>query len=133
MFTVNLITGVELADALIKLAQRDQRVLDARITNLTIRNENSTENSAEYAAEVAELTAGIQTSTTILGSLPEGSLKEEEITKKMEMELRLRKLTTSEISYTPQSVLEREYSLTKLVKLREAAAEFESALTIRKA
>jgi hypothetical protein len=133
MFTVSLISGVELADILIKLAQRDQRVLDARITNLSIRNENSSENSAEYTAEVAELTAGIQTSTTILATLPEGKLKEEEITKKMEMELRLRKLTTSEISYTPESVLEREYTLAKLVKQREAAAEFEAAVTARKA
>lgn len=133
MFTTSLITGVELADALIKIAKRDQAILDARITNLSVRNENSTENSAAYDAEVTELQTGIATSTTILASLPEGKYKEEEITKKLEMELRLRKLTMGEVSSDPKSVMEREYALSKLRKLKDAAVEFEAAVTARKA
>jgi hypothetical protein len=133
MFNVALITGVELADILIKLAKRDQRVLGARITNLSIRNENSTENSAEFEAEVAELTAGIATSNAILANLPEGTLKEGEITKKMEYELRLRKLTLSENSSSPETILAREYELSKVIKLKEAAVEFEAAIVARKA
>ena len=133
MFTTSMITGVELADALIKIAKRDQAILDARITNLSVRNENSTENSAAYDAEVTELQTGIATSTTILASLPEGKYKEEEITKKLEMELRLRKLTMGEVSSDPKSVMEREYALAKLRKLKDAAVEFEAAVTARKA
>jgi hypothetical protein len=56
------------------------------------------------------LQTGIATSTTILASLPEGKYKEEEITKKMEMELWLRKLTLGEVSSDPTSVMEREYA-----------------------
>jgi hypothetical protein len=132
MFTLSLITGADLCDLLIKSAQRDQRVLEARITNLSVRNENSSENSASYAAELSELTAGISTSVTILAALPEGNLKEKELTKKMELELRLRKLTTGEISYSPEAILEREYEILKCTKLKEAAAEFEAALVQRK-
>jgi hypothetical protein len=133
MFNVSLITGVELADILIKLAKRDQRILDARITNLSIRNENSTENSAEYEAEVSELTAGIATSNTIVASLPDGPLKEGEITKRLEFELRLRKLTLSDNSSNPETILTREYELSKALKLKEAAVEFEAAVVARKA
>ena len=133
MFNVSLITGVELADILIKLAKRDQKILDARITNLSIRNENSTENSAEYEAEVSELTAGIATSNTIVASLPDGPLKEGEITKRLEYELRLRKLTLSDNSSSPETLLTREYELSKALKLKEAAVEFEAAVVARKA
>ncbi len=63
----------------------------------------------------------------------EGKIMEEEITKKMEMELWLRKLTLGEVSSDPTSVMEREYALAKVRKLKEAAVEFETALAARKA
>ena len=45
----------------------------------------------------------------------------------MEMELWLRKLTLREVSSDPTSVMEREYALAKVRKLKEAAVEFEAA------
>ena len=109
MFSLLLITGAELADRLIKQAQRMKRALAHRLESFDMRTENSVESSSEYDAEVAETNARLATAAALIPTLPEGSdLQEDQITEKLEMELKLRKLTKAGNKLGSEAIILRE-------------------------
>lgn len=134
MYSLTLITGTELADRMIKQAQRMKRALAHRLESFDMRTENSVESSAEYDAEVAETTARLATATALIPTLPEGSeLKEDQITEKMEMELKLRKLTKAGNKLGSEAILVRELEMDLLERQIAGLDEFIGLVTTRKA
>lgn len=134
MFSINMITGVELADRLIKQAQRMKRALAHRLESFDMRIENTVENTAEYDAELAETNARLATANALIPTLPEGSeLKEEQITEKMELELKLRKLTRSGNKLGSEAILVRELEMDLLNRQIAGLDAFLGAITARKA
>ena len=112
MFSISLITGAELADRLIKQAQRMRRALNHRLESFDMRTESSADNTAEYDAEVAETNARLATANALIPTLPEGTdLKEDQITEKMEMELKLRKLTKAGNKLSSEAIILRELDM----------------------
>lgn len=112
MFSISLITGAELADRLIKQAQRIRRALNHRLESFDMRTESSADNTAEYDAEVAETNARLATANALIPTLLEGTdLKEDQITEKMEMELKLRKLTKAGNKLTSEAIILRELDM----------------------
>lgn len=132
-YSFNLITQPAEADSLIKTAERDQRTLVARKQSLEVRTENSAEDIVETSAEIAEINAELTNTNALLAVLPEGEKKEIEITKKLELELRLRKLNQSGSRQNAVSVLEREYDIALMDAQLQKITAFIAEVTAHKA
>lgn len=70
----------------------EKRGLDARKETKDVRTETAADDSKDTAKEIAETQAEIDASEIIIGNLPDGDKKEDEVTKKMDLEVKLRKL-----------------------------------------
>lgn len=132
-YSLNLIALASDADILIQTAQRDKRNLQHRRETLMLRSENSAEDSAAHAAELSAATASLAAANATIASLPEGEKKEEEITKKMELELKIRKLSKSGNKLGTVATIEREYDADQLTRQIDGIDAFISAVTARKA
>ena len=134
MFSLLLITGAELADRLIKQAQRMRRALNHRLESFDMRSESSADNTAEYDTEVAETNARLATANALIPTLPEGTdLKEDQITEKMEMELKLRKLTKAGNKLGSEAIILRELDMDLLNRQIAGLDVFIGLVTTKKA
>ena len=133
VFQTNLITLASEADALISMAQREKRTLANRIETAIIRNVNSTENSAELSAEITSTEAALASSNALLATLPDGPVKEQQVTRKIELDLRLRKLTINGNKAGAIAILESEFDTDSMERQVSGANEFIAAVTARKA
>lgn len=132
-YSLNLITLPGDADSLIQTAQRDRRNLAHRKESFQIRTVNSAEDIAEQSVDLAAAKASLQTTDELLKVSPEGKQKEELITKKMELELKIRKLTTGGNKLSAVAIIEQEYDAEQLNKQLEGIDAFIAALTAHKA
>lgn len=133
MFSTELITGVDLADRLLKAAQRMKRALAHRLESFDLRSENSAESNAEYEAELAEVSAKLASVNALIPTLPEGSdLREDQITLKMELDLKLRKLTRGGNKLGSEGILTRELEMDLLNRQIAGLDAFMGVVTTRK-
>ena len=131
-YSLNLIALPSEADSLIQTAQREKRTLENRKETLLIRSENSVENSAELSAELAAAQASLEAANTLLPTLPEGEIKEAQITKKMELELKIRRLLKSGGKVGTIAIIEQEYDAELLDRQVSGIDAFIAAVTARK-
>lgn len=132
-FSVNLLTLASEVDTLLATAQRDKRTLEVRLQSLALRTDNSAEDSAELSAELVAAQASLAASVAILDTLPEGERKEDELTKKMELEVKVRKLTRSGNKRSAVSRIENEYDIDQLERQIAGIDAFIAVLNARKA
>ncbi len=85
---LNLAQATELRDDIVL----EKRGLDARKETKDVRTENAADDSKDTAKEITETQAAIDASEIIINNLPDGDKKEDEVTKKMDLEVKLRKL-----------------------------------------
>jgi hypothetical protein len=98
-----------------------------------LRNENASENDAERAADILAAQAELQSLNTMIESLPDGTRKQEEITNRMAVELRLRRLTQGADGNDPVSVIERAFDLDRFDRVMAGIDAFLEAVAARKA
>jgi hypothetical protein len=130
--SLELITSPEEADSLLKTAQRDKRVIEHRKDSIDFRTESTNESAAELQLNLTNTQAAIVASTAIISSLPDGLKKEEEITKKMGLEVKLRKLNESVLKIGSVAVIEREYDADLLERQLAGIEDFMNAVISRK-
>ncbi len=109
MYALQLISSKEEVDLLLRMALRDKRAANLRKESLALRNENAAENEVERNADILSAQAEIDSLDALIKSLPEGQRKETEITKKMAVEVRLRRLTQGNSGENPATIVERSY------------------------
>lgn len=132
-FTLNLITVPQEADSLIKMANRDKRNLEHRKESFDLRNVNTAENAAENAGELSEANASLASVIALIATLPDGEKKEDEVTKKLDLELRIRRLTRSGSKTGAVATIEREYDADMIENQLDGIDAFITAVTARKA
>ena len=132
-FSLNLLTLKSEADSLLSTAQRDKRTLDVRKQSMALRTDNALENATEQTAELTETRFALNAANANIASLPDGERKEDEVTKKMELELKLRRLTRTGNKRSPISILENEFDLDILDKQIAGIDAFIAAITTRRA
>ncbi len=109
MYALQLISSKEEVDLLLRMALRDKRAANLRKESLALRNENAAENGVERNADILSAQAEMDSLDALIKSLPEGQRKETEITKKMAVEVRLRRLTQGNSGENPATIVERSY------------------------
>ncbi len=132
-FSLESITLPGEADSLINLALRDKRIFEHRKESLDLRTENSAENAAQHAADLAEAQAQLAALNALIAGLPEGTRKEEEITKKMALEVKVRKINESGSKTGTVALIEQEYDADLLDRQIAGINDFVTAVTARKA
>ena len=133
MYSLILITGADLADRLIKQAQRMKRALAHRLESFDMRTENSADSSAEYDAELVETNARLATANALIPTLQAGTeLRQDQVIEKAEMELRLLKLTKSGNKMGSEAILIRELEMDLLNRQITGLDLFITAVTGRK-
>jgi len=133
MYNLNLISSKEEIDLLLRMANRDKRAANVRKETLSLRNENASENEAERAADILSAQTDVTSLTSLIDSLPAGTRKEQEITKKMAVEVRLRRLTQGGSAENPVSIVERSYDVDLIEKEMTAIDAFIAAVNDRSA
>ena len=115
------------------MAQRDKRTINVRKETLSLRNENASDNEAERTEDIAAAEAELGSLTALISSLPEGPRKETEITKKMTVELRLRRLRLGSSEDSPLTIVERSYDTDLADREVTGIDTFMAAVETRKA
>lgn len=132
-FSLTMIELPEDADNLIKTAQRDKRIFEHRKESLELRTENSAENAAQQQFELVATQAQLTAANATIASIPEGPKKEEEITKKMALEVRIRKINESGNKLGAVALIEQEYDTDLLDRQIVGIDYFITAVKARKA
>ena len=132
-YSVNLITLPSEADQLITMGTRDKRTLVNRKEALQLRSESSVENSQERNAELAAARAALASAISQIAILPDGEEKENQITKKMELDVKIRKLSKSDSKAGTVAILETEYDADLLDRQITGMDAFITAVADRKA
>jgi uncharacterized protein (DUF4213/DUF364 family) len=132
-YSLNLVTTVGETDVLLDDAQHEKRTFDVRKQNLALRSDNSIENPAELTAELNESQLSLDAVNAVIASLPDGEKKETEITKKLELELKIRKLKASANKVSIVNKIKDEYELAQLESQIATVGAFIAAFTARKA
>jgi hypothetical protein len=130
---MNLITLPSEADQLIAMATRDKRSLVNRKDALLIRSESSALNTQERVSELAAAKAALASAVAQIATLADGDEKENQITKKMELDVKIRKLTKNDSKAGATLVLEAEYDADLLEKQIAGIDSFVTAVSARKA
>jgi hypothetical protein len=131
--SVDLISTIEEADSLLKIAQRDRRYYNNRRESIDLSAESSEESALKTQQELASVKAQLSYINNVIDSLPEGDLKYDEVTKKMALEVRLRKLTVSGNREGAFSLLEKEYDANALEGQITSIEAFIAAVSARRA
>jgi hypothetical protein len=132
-FSLELIASPEEADNLIKTAQRDKRIFVHRKESLDLRNVNSAENAAQQQEDLSVTQAELTSATAVIAGLPDGPKKEEEITKKMALEVKLRRINESSSKTGTIALIEQEYDADLLDRQITGINAFIDVVTARKA
>src|SRR5262245_13900792 len=92
-FSVNQITLSSEADSLLQMAQRDKRNIEYRKEGIALRSTNSAENAVQQATELAAAQDELERTITALTTIPPGDYRDNQEIKKMELELKIKKMT----------------------------------------
>ena len=133
MFSLELITRAADAEQLLRMAQREKRSIFVRRENTSLRNENASEDGVERAADILTAQAELQSLNAVIDSLPEGKRKQDEITNRMAVELRLRRLTGGTNGDDPISIVERAFDVDRFDRDIAGIDAFVAAVEARKA
>lgn len=133
MYNLELITSAADADQLLRMAQREKRSMYVRRESLSLRNENASEDGAERAADQSALEAELQSLNAMIENLPEGTRKQEEITNRMAVEVKLRRLLQGSNGKDPVSIVERTFDVDRFDRDIAGIEAFVTAVEARKA
>ena len=131
-YSFNLITLQSECDSLINAAERDKLNLLARRQFLMNRTENYAETIQENMNELARLVSERDDFNNAIAGMDEGPKKEKEITKRMEVEIRIRRINEKTNKVTPVTQVEREYDLVQVDALLQEIEAFIVAITAHK-
>jgi|GEM_PF-3593531 len=133
VYSFHLITLPSQCDSLIAISERDKRTLEARRQSLTVRAENSALDVQDNAIDLISLNAQLSACLASLANLPEGPNKEKEITKKMDLELKIRRANEDDNRLSTVSQLLREYDVELLDAQIAKMEDFIAAVIAHKA
>jgi hypothetical protein len=131
-FSTSMITTVADCNLLLSLATKEKSDLEFRKLSAERQRSSYAENAGEVDAELAAANAELAVVNTIIGTLPEGPTKDDNITKKMRLDLKLRLLNEKKDNYGAVALLAKEFDQARLEKELLAAQDFTTAVQARK-
>jgi hypothetical protein len=132
-YSLSAISTIEDCDALLQVAEKDQRALGFKKTQQTWLYENTSEDSSEVdaqlAATIAEIT-GLEGAVTVL---PEGDAKRKMLDNLVDLRHRQFQLEKRRRQFGTLAMIQKQYAITGIEKLLAENASYIDAVKQRKA
>ncbi|MBO9620833.1 MAG: hypothetical protein J7539_17550 [Niabella sp.] len=132
-YPVSQLTTAEDCDALLSIAEKEQKDMEWRKLTLQRQRDQSTNSAFENATELATRRAELSTLDTIIAGLPDGPFKTEQVKKRTTAWYRVFLLENRQTSFGDVAVLEKEYELKRVEKELEETAILITEVQARKA
>ena len=133
MYSIQKLTQVSDCDVLLSWAQREKEDLELKKLNEIKLTKNYSDTSISIETELNSVTVQINTIDSILASLPEGIIKNDNLKKKTRLEYKKFLLEDRKVNYGVVALLEKEADVQRIVKELEELEAFIAAVTQKKA
>jgi len=131
-YPVGNLSSIEDCDAMLSIADKEQKDLDWKKLSLQRQKEQYTSSAFVNSTELATKTAELSTLDTLIAGLPEGLTKTEMIKKRTAVWYRVFLLENRQTSFGDVALLEKEYELNKVQNDLDETALLIAQVTARK-
>ena len=132
-YSVNQLTTVDDCNAVLNIAQKEQKDLEWRRLSFERQKELYSENAVEVSTELTAKEAELAALDAVIASLPDGELKDENIKKRKRTEYSIFLLNDRKANYGAVALLEKEFDLQRVMRELEETAIFIAEVEARKA
>lgn len=120
-------------DAVLSIAAKKQKDLEWKKLSIQRQKEAYAENSVEIAAELAAKEAELAALDTVINTLPDGELKEDNIKKRRRVDYSIFLLNDRKAYYGAVALVEKEYDEQRVLRELEETAALVTEVEARKA
>lgn len=120
-------------DAVLSIAAKEQKDLEWKKLSIQRQKEAYAENSVEIAAELAAKEAELAALDTVINTLPDGELKEDNIKKRRRVDYSIFLLNDRKAYYGAVALVEKEYDEQRVLRELEETAALVTEVEARKA
>jgi len=132
-YPVSQLTTIEDCDALLAIADKEQKDLEWRKMSLQRQKDQYANNAFVNATELVAKKAELETLDGIIAGLPDGTIKTEQVKKRTTVWYRIFLLEDRKTSFGDVALLEKVYELERVQRELEETAELIIAVQNRKA
>lgn len=132
-YSVSQLSTVADCDAALNIAGKEQKDLEWKKLSLERQKESYANNAVEIAAELAAREAELTALDSIIATLPDGELKDENIKKRKRAEYSIFLLNDRKANYGAVAFIAKEYDLQRVQRELEETTAFIAEVTDRKA
>lgn len=132
-YSVNLISTQADCDLLLSLSAKEKSDLEFQKLSQQRQRDSYAATAVEVGAELQTVNAELTAVTGIIDALPEGEVKDDNITRLKKLELRKRLLQNKKDDYGTVSVLEKELIIDRIEHELNSVQGFVDAVLARKA
>jgi hypothetical protein len=132
-YSVSSITTAADCDLLINMTNKQKNDLAYRKLSLERQRANYAETSLELEAELQTVNAEAAALDAVIATLPDGDVKDDNVTRKKRLELKQFLLTEKKENYGGVALLDKEYDLARVNQELTETDAFIAALEARKA
>lgn len=120
-------------DAILHLVTKEQKDLEWKKLSIERQKETYAENAVEISTELIAKQAELAALDSVIPTLPEGELKEENIKRRKRADYAIFLLTDRKANYGAVALLEKEFDLARVEQELLETASFITSLEARKA
>ncbi|UKT64692.1 hypothetical protein [Pedobacter mucosus] len=132
-YSVATLTALADCDTVLALIEKDKKDLSFKKRSLERQQENYANTTIEVSSEIEVLNAELAAVNTVVAALPNGDTKDDNIKRQKKLEYSLFLLTNRKANYGAIALLEKEFSIARVVQELEEADTFSAAIAARKA
>jgi len=133
VYSVSSLTSASDCDLMLDVAEKQKSDLSFRKISLERRQTQYAENAVEFEADLQATTSELSALGTIIAALPEGQVKDDNITRQKKLELKLFLLNDKKENYGGIALVDKEFDLARVIKELEETDAFIAAVQARKA
>lgn len=133
MYSLQKLTQASDCDVLLSWAQKEKEDLELKKLNEIKLTKNYSDTSVSIETELNSVNVQINTINTILSTLPDGTIKNDNLKKKTRLEYKKFLLEDRKVNYGVVALLEKELDVQRIVKELEEIDAFIAAVTQKKA
>ena len=131
-YSVTTLTTVADCDTVLALIDKETKDLSFRKLSLERQQENYANTTLEVSSEITVLNTELSAVNTVIATLPDGDTKDDNIKRQKKLEYNLFLLTNRKANYGAIALLEKEFSIARVIQELAEADAFVAAVTARK-
>ncbi|MFW0716220.1 hypothetical protein [Pedobacter sp. N23S346] len=131
-YSVSTLTAVADCDTVLALIEKERKDLSFRKLSLERQQENYATTTIEVSSEIEVINAELAAVNTVVATLPDGDTKDDNIKRQKKLEYNLFLLTNRKANYGAIALLEKEFSIARVIQELAEADAFTIAVIARR-